>query len=172
MEEAFRPTPEQYVDYIPTLNVEGAKVIAAASIVTAVELRVYGSILILSITGMQEYSQAFGASARPAHVDIAGAKATTVLNMRRSTRRLAEWLGAERVGARPEDFAGQIKSLLSGGVAIFADEAQSQFVGAAAFSGGSPEQDEYICLRGVYMAGLFSDIPLEESQERLKPKEL
>ena len=169
--EQLRSLPEQYVSQIPALNVEGAKNILTASLIAAQELRVSGFLVVFSSTRMQEASQAIGASARPAHVNIAGDKAVTVLNMRRSTRRLAEWLVKDRPGTRPEDYGGQIQSLLAGGVAIFADMELTQFVGAAAFSGGSPDQDEYICLRGVLGSGLYSDIPLIESEARLNPKE-
>lgn len=171
MVETSRQLPEKHIDYIPTLNVAGAKLVASKSLSAARELNVGGFFIIISREGMQVYSEASGASARPAHVEIAHLKASTVLNMRKSTRRLTEWLITERVGARPEDFGGQIRSLLAGGVAIFADETRSQFVGTAAFSGGSPEQDEYICLKGVYGSGLYSDIPLEESETRLYPRE-
>lgn len=171
MVETSKPLSEQYIDNIPTLNVDGAKLVASESLSAARELNVGGFLIFLSRAGMQVYSEASGASARPAHVEIAHAKASTVLNMRKSTRRLAEWLVKERAGARPEDFGEQIQSLLAGGVAIFADETRSRFVGAVAFSGGSPEQDEYICLKGVYESGLYSDIPLQESEIRLHPRE-
>lgn len=161
---------EQYVDSLPTLNIDGAKKILTASIAVARQQNVYGFCIVYFRTGMQECSEAVGALARPAHVEIAQAKAATVLNMRKSTRLLAEWLITEREGFGPQDFAGQIPTILPGGVAIFADHDLKYFIGAMAFSGGSPEQDEYVCNAGLERVGFYSDIPVDESEANLRGK--
>ncbi|MDO8619606.1 MAG: heme-binding protein [Candidatus Daviesbacteria bacterium] len=155
----------QYFDNIPTLNVEGAKAILKNGIATAELIEVSGFLVVYSRTGMQEVSQATGPLARPAHVEIAQAKAASVLNMRKSNRKLAEWLLGYRPGFRPEDFAGQIRSLLPGGVAIFdsEDARTRKFIGAVAFSGGEPEEDEHICVNGIFLSRLYSDITKAES---------
>lgn len=154
----------KYIKTYYALSDEGAQVIADGSLHAAQELGVHGVLVIASREDLVLVSRAAGDLARPFHEQMARVKKNAVLAMRRSTRRLGDWLRDEQL--KLEDFAGLITTSLPGGVAVFADSDLEVFIGATAFSGGTPEQDEYICLRGVLDIA-FSDIPLLESSERL-----
>jgi len=145
---------------IESINVEGAVALREAGIEIAREMGVSGFLTVYSRTGMEETSQAIGA-ATPLNVEIARAKIRTVLAVRRSTSLQRERM--EERGQSREDFGGQLGSLFSGGIAIFADEERTRFIGAMAFSGGTPEQDEEICRKAVEKIGLFTDVSLIEN---------
>lgn len=158
----------RYIKTFFTLSGEGAQAIAKASLLAAQELGVYGYLVVASREDLVLVSRAEGDLARPFHDQMARVKKNAVLAMRRSTRRIGEWLKYDDFDL--EDFAGLIATSLPGGVAVFADSILEVFIGAVAFSGGSPVEDEYICLRGVSSIKAFSDISLLESEERLRGK--
>lgn len=111
--------------------------IAVAAVGT--DMNVSGFAVIYSSTGMQLCSQAVGPNAKPMNAQIALAKIETVLNRRESSGILQEKIKAK--GTRPENYAGAVKTLFGGGLAIFADKECTEFVGAIAFSGGEEWQD-------------------------------
>lgn len=141
---------------IKTIGVEKAIELRDLGIETAKGIGVSGFLAVFSRTGMQECSQAMD-KATPLNVQIALDKIKTVLAVRRSTSLQRKRM--EESGQSRDDFAGQLGSLFDGGVAIFADEDHTQFVGAIGFSGGTPEQDEEICKKAVEKSGLYTDLP-------------
>lgn len=151
-----RPKPEGAVVELKSIGVEGAVALREFALEAAQEMGVSGFIVVYSRTGMQETSQALG-SASPLSVEVANAKAKTVLAVRRSTSVQRDRM-KEKDQSR-EDFGEQLGSLFGGGIAIFVDKEKTQFVGAIAFSGGTEEQDEEICRQAVEKIGLFTDVP-------------
>ena len=140
-----------------SINVEGAVALREAGIEKARAMGISGFLTIVNDTGMEQASQVVGLTANPLTVEIARAKIKTVLAVHRSTslqrRRMIE------MGQSIDLFAGQLGTLFSGGVAAFADEALTQFVGAMAFSGATQEQDEEICRTAIERIGLYTDLP-------------
>lgn len=119
------------------------------------DMNVSGFVIIYSSTGMQLCSQVVGPDAKQMAVRIALAKIETVLNRRESTGIWNEKIMAKHT--RPENYAGAVKTLFGGGLAIFADEAHTEFVGAIAFSGGEEWQDINICQSAIESVGLYTD---------------
>lgn len=153
----------KYTVELLAINVEGAVALRNVGVEIAREMGIPGFLAVYGRTGMEETTQAV-ATATPLNVDIARAKIKTVLAVRRSTRLQAERM--KEKGQAREDFGGQLGSLFGGGVAIFADEKKTEFVGAMAFSGGTPQQDEEICRRAVEKVGLYTDVsPIEAPKE-------
>ena len=140
---------------IKTIGVEKARELRDLGIETASKMDVSGFLVVFSRTGMQECSEATG-KATPLNVHVALDKIKTVLAVRRSTRLQRKRM--EGKGQSRDDFADQLGSLFGGGVAVFEDEGLTQFVGAMAFSGGTPEQDEEICKIAVEKSGLYTDL--------------
>lgn len=123
----------------------------------AEDLDVSGFVVVFDATLLQLASQAVGDGVSRLNVVLAMAKAQTVLNMHRSTSRQRGRL--QEMNLQPGAFAGQIRTTLWGGVAIFADKKCTEFVGAIAFSGGNQEQDEHICTAAVALcANVFVDV--------------
>jgi uncharacterized protein GlcG (DUF336 family) len=153
---------------------EGIRISYALGYEQAAELRDYGMevsrerqipgfLVVYGADGMQLASEANGGI--PANVDIALDKIRTVLAFKRSTS--IRRAGIEEGGYNRADFAGNVHTLFSGGVAIFADVERTKFVGAAAFSGGTQEQDEKICRLAIEGMGLHTDLPKEAPQEAI-----
>ena len=117
--------------------------------------------MVFDARGLQLTSQGIGEYQR-LNVEIATAKAKTVLAINRSTRVQRERMQSKFQNR--EDFGGQLGSLFGGGVAIFADEAKTEFVGTMAFSGGTEEQDEEICAIAITSLGLYTDLPPKATQ--------
>lgn len=147
------------VSEIKTINVAGALALRKSAIEMAQQMGVSGFLTVYSRTGMEETSQAME-SATPLNVKVAKDKIKTVLAFRRSSRVQRERM--EEKDQLREDYGGQLGSLFGGGVAIFADEAQTEFIGAIAFSGGTQEEDEEICRRAVEVVGFFTDATAPE----------
>ncbi len=161
----------KYTVEIRSLNEDGAIRLRTEGLAIARGMGIPGFIAVYSRTGMEETTQVQGA-ATPLNVEVARAKIKTVLAVRRSSR-----LQRERMiekGQTREDFGGQLGSLFGGGIAIFSDEAKTDFIGAMAFSGGTQEQDEEICRRAVENTGLYTDVdPIvakEISNEQTSPR--
>ena len=152
--EKLKPTGS-LVTELKSINVEGAVILRESALKKATLFELNGFLVVYSRTGMQETSQAIGA-ASPLNVKIAEAKIKTVLAVRRSSSIQRDRMKAK--GQTRGDFGGQLGSLFGGGVAIFADKELSQFIGAVAFSGGTEEEDEFICRKAVEEAGLFTDL--------------
>jgi uncharacterized protein GlcG (DUF336 family) len=144
---------ETPVSVVPTLNSHAAKRMLEHAEGVAEKMSISGFFVVFSRTGMQEASLAIGDKGTPLNVSVALDKIKTVLATRCSTsvqRRLMKQEGLDRA-----DLAGQLGSLLSGGVAVFQN---GQFIGAIAFSGAPQEVDEECCVRIVEAAGLETDI--------------
>lgn len=154
---------EQYVGNIRTINADGAAAIRRHGVGFAREMGISAGVLtVYGSTGLSLATEVIGMP-KLSNVEIAEDKIRTVLATRRSTRMQSEEM--ERRGFKREDYAGQLGSLFSGGVAIFEDADRAVFIGAAAFSGGKPEQDEDIVRAAVERIGLFTDIPPVLPQE-------
>lgn len=142
---------------LKTIGTELALKLQDEAVKAANGLEVSGFIVVYSRTGMQECSRAVGPDAKPLNVQIALAKIDTVLIRRESTyvwqRKIA------KKGTRPENYAGAVKTLFGGGLAIFADKELKEFVGAIAFSGGEEWQDVGICWMAINNVGLYTDEP-------------
>ena len=145
----------KYTVEIRSINEDGAIRLRDEGLAVAREMGVPGFLAVYSRTGMEETTQVQGA-ATLLNVEVARAKIKTVLAVRRSSRLQRERM-AEK-GQTREDFGGQLGSLFGGGIALFADEARTQFIGAMAFSGGTQEEDEEICRRAVERIGLYTDV--------------
>lgn len=139
-----------------TITPEAAILLRERGLDKAREIGVSGFLMVFDAQGVQLTSQGVGEHTHLS-VEIATAKAKTVLAMNRSTRVQRERMKSK--SQNREDFGGQIGSLFGGGVAIFADEAKTGFVGAMAFSGGTEEQDEEICAIAITSLGLYTDLP-------------
>lgn len=148
---------------IKTIGAEKALELRDLGIETAREMGISGFLTVHNFMGMQECAQVVGGKAIPQNVAVALDKIKSVIATRRSTSVQRERMKANNYPR--EDFANQLGSLFSGGVAIFADEELKEFVGAMAFSGGLPEQDEELCRRVVEKAGLYTDLPKKEEPE-------
>lgn len=129
----------------------------------ATEMGVSGFMVVYSRTGMQECSLAVGTMARPMHAQVALLKIKTVLATRCSTSVQKQKM--EDAGQRLEDFGDILGTTIPGGVAVFSDKEAADFVGAIAFSGGKPEQDEVICREAVDIAGFYSDLSAKSDRE-------
>jgi len=104
--------------------------------------KVSGYFTVFSQTGMQEAALAVGDDVTPLNVSIALDKIKTVLATQRSTRQHRQKMIEE--GLDRSDFAGEIGSLLPGGVALYYN---NKFVGAIAFSSNSLVDEEEFCLK-------------------------
>lgn len=95
-------------------------------------------------------------TARPSHPPVAVDKAHTVVNYQTSSRGMGERM--VELGLNKDDLAGQVKSTAGGGVGIWKDPEYKIFLGATAFSGGTPDQDEDVSYEAVQAAGFYSRI--------------
>lgn len=140
---------------LKTIGTDLALKLQEEAVKAADGLGISGFVVVYSRTGMQECSRAVGLNAKPLNMQIALAKIETVLIRRESTgvwqRKISE------KGTRPENYAGAVKTLFGGGLAIFADEECKEFVGAIAFSGGEEWQDIKICWMAINKVGLYTD---------------
>lgn len=143
---------------LKTIGTDLALKLQEEAVKAANGLGVSGFIVVYSRTGMQECSRAVGPNAKPLGVQIALAKIDTVLIRRESTGVWQRKIAKE--GTRPENYAGAVKTLFGGGLAIFADEERKEFVGAIAFSGGEEWQDIEICWTAIHRVGLYTDEPI------------
>lgn len=139
-----------------TLSVNGAEIVRDVATREAQLAGVSGFVLVVDNNGMELCSLVTGQDVTKTNVSLARAKAKTVLTTQRSSRLQRERM--KEKGQSVEDYDGMLGSLFGGGVAIFADEELSEFVGTAAFSGGSQEEDEAFCVSGVKAIGLYTDI--------------
>lgn len=144
-----------------TITPEAAIFLRDVGLEKARELGVSGFLMVFDAQGVQLTSQGVGGHTHLS-VEIATAKAKTVLAISRSTRVQRERMQSK--SQNREDFGGQLGSLFGGGVAIFANEAKTEFVGAMAFSGGTEEQDEEICAIAITSLGLYTDLPPKATQ--------
>lgn len=151
------PEPQFKTDSV--ITVETATVIKNRAIATAGKKRVSGLAIVFGSDGMLLAAQAAGSRGTPTDVAVAMSEIRTVLSTGNSTRRQRQIM--EEEGSQRGDYADRIGSLLGGGVPIYdkpASEEEREFVGAVAFSGGTPEQNEQICVEAVLAAGLYTDI--------------
>ena len=139
------------------IAVEIAVVINNRAIAVAFEKRVSGLVMVYGSDGMLLSAQAAGSKGTPTNVAMAMSMIKTVLNTGNSTRKQRELM--EQEARQREDYANRIGSLLDGGVAIYdkPSNEKGEFVGAIAFSGGTPEQNEEICVEAVTAGGLYTD---------------
>src|ERR1035437_2796325 len=145
----------KFTKEVRTLSIDGAIGLREIGMQISQVKGVPGFLAVYDASGMEQTTQVIG-SATTLNVEIARAKIQTVLAVHRSSR-----LQRERMienGQTSADFGGQLGSLFGGGIAIFADEAKTEFVGAMAFSGGTQEQDEEICRKTVEEIGLYTDV--------------
>ncbi|MDP3900964.1 MAG: heme-binding protein [bacterium] len=149
------------LDSVRTIGFKAAGSLGSCALKMAESMEVSGVVCVYGMTGMPFMHWAYGEGARPMHVEIAKAKARTVLNVRRSTSKQRERM--EQGGQSQDHFAGQVLTTLGGGVAVFADEECREFVGAMAFSGGTQEQDEYVCAQAIAHLGLFTDVEIPQT---------
>lgn len=148
---------EGYIGEFKTLQPDGAALIRAKGAEAVRDMGLAGGFLvIIGATGLQLTSEAYG-NARPSHVQVALDKAKTVINYRRSSRGMGEYM--EEKGISKDDLAGQVGSVLGGGVPVFADPELTVFLAAAAYSGGTTVQDEEISVRAVEAAGFYTHVP-------------
>lgn len=94
---------------------------------------------------------------------VANSKLKTVYAFHQSTS--ITQANMQRDHESPADYGGAVGSTFAGGVAIFADEEHTQFVGAIVFSGGPQKQDEAICRKAVEQMGLYTDLPKETTSD-------
>lgn len=125
----------------------------------ALAMGISGFVVIYSSGGMQLCSMAVGPEearwAKPLNAQVALAKIETVLIRRQS---ISVWRAMiEKLNLRPEYYAGAVKTLFRGGLAIFADKECKEFIGAIAFSGGEEWQDHNICRDAILFRRLFTD---------------
>lgn len=101
---------------------------------------------------------AIGEKPTPTNVAVVLDKIKTVVATHRSSRLQAERM--KKNNQSPSDFGGALGSLFGGGVALFADKEKTEFVGAHAFSGGTPFEDEDFCLDAIRSSDLtlYSDV--------------
>ena len=149
---------EEPLRQIQTIGVETALVLSKEAISTAFEGRVSGIVMVYGSDRTLLVAQAVGSKGTPTNVAVAMSKIKTVLNTRRSTRKQREFM--EQEVRHRDDYADCLGSLLGGGVAIYdkPPEEEGEFVGAIAFSGGTPTQDEEICVKAVMAVRLYVDI--------------
>ena len=145
-----------------TIGTEMAVKLGLEAVKAAGQMGVSGFVLVYSRTGMQECSYAVGLEAKPLNVQIALAKIETVLSFRQSTGVRARYI--EKKNIYPENYAGAVKTMFGGGLAIFADPELKEFVGAIAFSGGEEWQDIQICCVAIHKAGLYTDEPRTDDE--------
>lgn len=144
-------------DYIPNLNREGANRIGNKVVEIAEDLRISGIVIIRNRFRMLQFSQTIGNPLKTSEVK-AEAKLDTVLKNERSSS-----VQRKRIidnGYRVEDYAGEIGSLFSGGVAILTDDERKLFLGAGGFSGSDQEIDEAILNEAIHRAGFTTDLKL------------
>lgn len=88
-------------------------------------------------------------------------KLETVIATRRSIHKQIRHM--EKKGINPANYGEAIKTLFIGGLAVYADEGLTQFVGAIAASGGTSKQDVEIAFAGVdnlsYHTDNFGGVP-------------
>ena len=161
VEFVFDMTEKEYLIELRTLSAQGAVALREAALEGARENSVGGFLIIFDAKGLQLTSEGLGGYDET-NIAIALAKAKTVLSIHRSTSVQRERM--ESKGQKREDFGDQIGSLFGGGVAVFADEAKIEFVGAMAFSGGTEEQDENICRTAIDSLSLHTDLPPKTTQ--------
>jgi len=153
---AMNEPGKKYLTEERSINIEGAIALREAVIKIAQKMGISGFLTIFGRNGIEQTSQVIGASAMRISIEVARARIKTVLAVRRSTNLQRERM-KEKNQSR-EDFAGQLGSLFGGGVAIFADVAHTEFIGAMAFGGGTEEQDEEICRKAIEKVGLYTDV--------------
>lgn len=138
-----------------TIGEKAATDLRSKAVGTASFLEVSGFLVVFDRMGMQLCSCAVGPKAKPLFVQIAIAKAETVLLRQQSTYVWNQMILAKNI--RVENYAGAAKTLFGGGLAIFADEECTDFVGVIAFSGGEEWQDRKICRVAIWNCGLYTD---------------
>lgn len=119
----------------------------------ALEKGISGYVVVYDRHGMPLYCQAVGDKYSQAVVTVAHAKARTVLNWKVSTSKRRESMEAN--GRKREDYAGTVETLFSGGVALFH---KKELIGAVAFSGGTQEEDEEVCLKAARKLNIDTDL--------------
>lgn len=140
------------------ISIEQGEVLVDRQITKAKELRIFGGVaLAMDPTRLVLAYKAYG-TATENNTVLAGLKAETVLNMRRTTS--IQNARNESRGLSWQDFPGRMKTSLLGGVAIFSHEWRypENFAGVIAFSGGTPQQDEEIGRAAAWKQGLYSDL--------------
>jgi uncharacterized protein GlcG (DUF336 family) len=152
------------------LGHEAGRLMRDKGLEAAQELGVSGGIVVIvDREGLLLTAESYG-TARPSHAAVALDKTKTVLNYRMSSRGFGERM--VELGLSRDDLAEQVGSLAGGGVGVWADPDYKEFVGAAAFSGGTTTQDEAIAVLAVERAGLYTKItPLPEGQVPLIPQQ-
>jgi uncharacterized protein GlcG (DUF336 family) len=115
-----------------------------------------GHLKVADSTGFELCTLAIGDKAGLKESNVAFAKLRTVLGTRRSSRIQRELMQSQRRSRA--DYGPSVYSLVGGGVAIFADDALTEFVAAAAFSGGTEYQDEYLVADAAHQLGLYTDV--------------
>lgn len=143
-------------DFLPSLNKLGAKRIGTIAVRIAEEIGVSGITIIRTRARQLLYSELAGDAERSMFEHVADAKLVTVLNFFRSSS--IQRVIAEKGHLVHADFAGTMGSLLSGGVAIFADEERKLFLGGGAFSGADQRVDQAIMNDAIQTAGFFTDL--------------
>lgn len=143
-------------DYVPTLNKEGAKRIGSYAVRIAEEIGISGITIVRTRARQLLYSELAGDTERAMFEHVADAKLITVLNFFRSSS--IQRIMAEKGHLVHADFAGTMGSLLSGGVAIFADDERKLFLGGGAFSGADQRVDQAIMNDAIQSAGFFTDL--------------
>ncbi len=145
------------------LGHEAGRLMRDKGLEAAQELGVSGGIIVIvDREGLLLTAESYG-TARPSHAAVALDKIKTVLNYRTSSRGFGERM--VELGLSRDDLAGQVGSLAGGGVGVWADPDFKEFVGAAAFSGGTTTQDEAASVLAVERAGFYTRItPLPEGQ--------
>ncbi len=137
---------------ISELNLSVGKAVEMRDNALMFNVGLTGFIAIADRKGMLLSAQVTGDGLSDMNVPLAFAKLRIVIAARRSSRLQIEKM--TKAGINLANYAD-----LGGGVAIFADKDRREFVGAVAFSGGSEEQDEQICVNAIETSGLFTDIP-------------
>lgn len=145
-------------------ELSGAKAqeICATAAGIAGEMNATGCIIVCGLTRKRKL--AFQAIGEP-NLDIsffrkvASSKLKTVYAFHQSTS--ITQANMQRDHESPADYGNAVGSTFAGGVAIFADEEHTQFIGAIAFSGGPQKQDEEICRQAIKQVGFYTDLPEE-----------
>lgn len=171
MIEEYEAKDLGYINVVYTINPVGGRKIVEKGMITAHHIGVRGVMVVVSREGLTvgyDVNHGLDNEARPFHEKMARKKVEAVQAMNMSTRKIEEWMGKNH--RRPEHFAELIPTTLGGGVVIFADRDLKKPVGAVAFSGGEPEEDEIICIDGIWHAHFYSDISLIESTDLFEAK--
>lgn len=140
---------------IETIGVEKALEMQRSAVAEAELLRISGYLEICDVLGVRLVARVVR-QANLIGCRIAEAKIQTVLSLHQSTSLRRARI--EQNNYNVYDFGGMIGSTFGGGVAIFKDRELKTFLGAIAFSGGEPKEDEQICRVAVERVGLYTDV--------------